>query len=241
MGVSTAKGWAFGLALAATLSLSLGVQATPGSDLSQRVGVAISEYLRARITHAGANIDLPPLTDFGVAGVSPEAVDIEVRSGHRGPFLGRVPVTVVLRRNGQELKRGVVSAQVRVDVNVPIVAARMTRGDIVEREHIRFERRDLAGLETRPLRSADDLLGKEVVRSLRPGTVWQPRFVERVPIVRRGDRVPMRVVQGALRIDAVGLAREDGHEGDWIRLVNTASRREVQGQVMADGVVNVSF
>lgn len=52
----------------------------------------------------------------------------------------------------------------------------------------------------------------------------------------------MLVLQsGALMIQATGQAKERGATGDWIRVVNLDSKRELTGRVDREGRVHVAF
>ena len=45
----------------------------------------------------------------------------------------------------------------------------------------------------------------------------------------------------SLRIQALGKVREDGREGELVRITNLDSRRELVGRVASDGAVDVSY
>ena len=85
------------------------------------------------------------------------------------------------------------------------------------------------------------LIGMRTRRSLVPGTLLRPQYVERPPLVDRGDAVTLRIQRGALRIEARGKAKERGNAGDSVRVVNVDSQKIVTGRVARDGSVIVSF
>jgi flagella basal body P-ring formation protein FlgA len=76
---------------------------------------------------------------------------------------------------------------------------------------------------------------------VRRGNALAPDSLDEVAPVRRGQKVKIRLTRGRLRIETVGLAREDGGVGDWIRVLNVASRREVIARVGEDGAVHVGY
>ena len=89
--------------------------------------------------------------------------------------------------------------------------------------------------------SEESLLGMRTRRSLAPGTLLRPQYLERPPLVERGDAVTLRIQRGGLRIEARGKAKDRGNAGDSVRVVNTDSKKIVTGRVAADGSVVVSF
>ena len=48
-----------------------------------------------------------------------------------------------------------------------------------------------------------------------------------ISMIKRGERVEIRVQRGALMLTAAGEARQDGFEGDSIRVKNIESHREI--------------
>ncbi len=46
---------------------------------------------------------------------------------------------------------------------------------------------------------------------------------------------------GRLLIEGKGVVRKDAHAGEWIRVVNADSKRELLGRVEPDGAVHVEF
>ena len=67
------------------------------------------------------------------------------------------------------------------------------------------------------------------------------RRFEGVPVVERGDRVLLVLEDGPLRIQATGRAQESGVVGEWIRVRNLDSKRELSGRVDREGRIHVAF
>ena len=86
-----------------------------------------------------------------------------------------------------------------------------------------------------------EVVGLRAKRSLRKHQIFRASQVEGVPLVERGDRVQIVLQAGALRISAAGKAQEAGALGDWIRVLNMDSKRELSGRVDRDGRVHVAF
>ena len=65
--------------------------------------------------------------------------------------------------------------------------------------------------------------------------------VERVPDVRRGDTVKIRVISGDLKLLTLGIAQENGLTGSKVRVVSRTTNQELVGQLKQDGVVEVKL
>lgn len=60
-------------------------------------------------------------------------------------------------------------------------------------------------------------------------------------LVRAGDPVVIEVVSGAIRVEALGRARQSGKLGDLIRVENVDSRKIIVAQVVDKGVVRLDL
>lgn len=227
----------------AGLIISSSAQAgDPGAaTLPERVHDELERFLRSRASARVNHLEIPNLEAFNLTGVSPADVEIELRTRISGEFMGRVPVTVIVSAGKEELKRGVVTASLQSVVPVLVASRSMRRGEIVARDDFRVERRDVTVLVGQVITRRENLQGMRLRRSINAGRIWQPRHLESVPKVMRGETVRLRLESGGLRIDGTGKASEDGRVGDLIRVLNNTSRRYVTGRVDAEGTVHVRF
>lgn len=245
------RAFAFALALAAFALAAPGraadapAVAAPVAGTTDREPPAwlrghIEAWVLAHLPDEPVHVALPPFSDFAPPGLVPEGVAVQIEAPGDGLLRGRVPLTVTLRRDGRELAQG------RVDVIVDVLAERLVaartleRGEIVTKDDL--ERRPLeAGERAGTPVEAAALVGKRTRRRVPNGALWREDWVEAVPVVTRGQPVRLRYEQGGLRIDATGIARDDGGVGELVRVQNPASHRELRGRVAADGSVHVAF
>ena len=68
-----------------------------------------------------------------------------------------------------------------------------------------------------------------------------PRFVETIPDISRGDRVMIEVRIGGIRASADGVASQNGVVGDKIVVQNSSSREKLLAEVGEPGRVLVAF
>lgn len=229
-----------GLAIALVHVPNAAAEATPSAS-PFGLREAIIEYLENRAPLPPRSIEVPPLADFALPGLSAADVQVEVQSHPKAPRLGRVPVTVTLVAGGRVIRRGVVNTRVHADVSVVVAAAPVQRGQTIEPGDLMLEDRDVSELSDGWLDDPSSLIGRRARRSVAPGTMWKRSWAEIPPLVKRGELVRLRLVHGGLRIEGKGLVRKDAHAGEWVRVVNTDSRRELLGRVEPDGAVHVEF
>ncbi len=129
-----------------------------------------------------------------------------------------------------------------------LVCAFGARADVVvPTRTIRAQER--IGLEDLQLRAAEipgaytkieELAGLEARVALYPGRPVRPGDVGPPAVVERNQLVPLRYDRNGLRIQTEGRALDRGGVGDWIKVMNSASRATVMGRIMADGTISVT-
>jgi flagella basal body P-ring formation protein FlgA len=229
------------------LLLPLGLAAlVPGAapasagDPGRALGAWIEEFVRLRAPE-GARVEVPSLEGFAPAGLPPDTrVELGVHPGQA--FDGLVPVTVALQVGDEVVRRGVVTVEVHTGEREVVVAARPLRAGRAIRPGD-LARAPFDAAELPPAWTADPapLLGRRLAQGVSAGTPLRTDQLQEAPTVQRGEKVRLRLARGALVIETLGQAREDGREGEWIRVTNAASRREVLGRVGADGVIHVDY
>lgn len=82
-------------------------------------------------------------------------------------------------------------------------------------------------------------VGMAVKRTIADGTVIRERDIAAPIQVRRNSRVKMIYKVGRLEITGTGRAMAQGREGDIIPVMNTDSRKTVEGRVIGFGTVEM--
>jgi flagella basal body P-ring formation protein FlgA len=65
--------------------------------------------------------------------------------------------------------------------------------------------------------------------------------VERVPDVRRGDSVRVRIISNGLTLTAQAMASEPGYLNGPVRVLTAQTKRELSGKLVSTGVVEVKL
>lgn len=82
--------------------------------------------------------------------------------------------------------------------------------------------------------------GQVALRPIQAGEAIEPNLVRPTQpklLVRRNDSVIMRITGELFQVTDLGLALENGHQGELVRVRNVGSGRVVVARVMADGSV----
>ncbi len=115
------------LVVAALGTASVALASEPGDALRAQ----IERYVRERAPFPPSVVDVPTLDAFAQAWIAPGDVQVRLSTSPRERFVGTVPITVTVLADGAEVKRGVVTAQVRAMRPVLVATRDLERGDMV--------------------------------------------------------------------------------------------------------------
>ncbi len=134
------------------------------------------------------------------------------------------------------------SIRVEIEAMAEIAVAKegLRRGTMLTDNLMEMRYQDISRL-SEPIFDSAEAVGKIVKRTVRLGQPLQGQQVEYPPLVKRGERVVIEVHQAGMTLSAVGEARQDGREGESIKVLNTGSSREVISRVVAPGLVRVEL
>jgi flagella basal body P-ring formation protein FlgA len=150
-----------------------------------------------------------------------DRVAVEVRCGGTTPWEVRVP------------------AHLRRYRDVTVLRHALGRGVPVMPGDVAMERRETGRSAAVPFTTPTGPVGWITRRALETGTVLTTALLAPARLVRRGDPVTIVVTGSGIRIEATGLALQDGAAGARITVRNAASERIVSATVTGTGVVSV--
>ena len=154
--------------------------------------------------------------------------------------IGSRRVTLLTRVDDQLVKNQSIRVQLKALAEVVVASANLRRGDSLDATNIVLQQEDISKLK-QPIFNPQDVYGKQLKQSLRLGQPLALKQVDFPPMIKRGERVAIHARRGSLVLTAAGEARQDGDQGETIRVKNSQSNREVLCQVLAPGQVQVEF
>ena len=138
-------------------------------------------------------------------------------------------------------EKTIVQAQIRALDWVVATRRPLKTGQIIEKEDVYLSLIDVRQMPKDALTRLEGVRGKVVRRSLGINMPVAENAVGDVPIIKKGQRVTLIISAPGLKITAPGEAREDGHPGQQIRVVNLFSKRDIRGIPIDDNNVRVVF
>lgn len=133
-----------------------------------------------------------------------------------------------------------VTGTIDLMVEVPHLAATLKAGAVltpadIEMKKVPFDYADQSGVE-----SADDLIGKELKRNGRAGLMLKAADVMERLTVRRNTQVTVLLKTGPMTLTVVGQSLADASAGEPVQVMNTVTKKILNGVAMADGTVAIA-
>ena len=152
-----------------------------------------------------------------------------------------IPVLLEVTRGPVVVETFPIVANVKYYDHVLVASRPIQRGEQLASEAFSIERRPVTTILGRYVNSLAELEGKRAKMRIPFGRHIDPRFIEQIPDVSRGDRVLIEVQVGVIRASADGIASQNGIVGEKIVVQNSSSREKLLAEVVEPGRVRVAF
>lgn len=199
------------------------------------LGVYVAEQLAADVSE----IEIEGLTPMNGSEAFLPGKILKIRPASRNHYLGRAVFIVTLQGNDGGPFEQWVSADVARIQNVVVTERTLQRRSVIEQGDIRLQSLHIRRHRSRYVSDPAGVVGKRLTQSLRKGVPIRSDQVEVAPLVQRGDRVTLTLQSGALQIITSGEAKEDGHRGETIKVLNLDSKKTVFAEVAGAGDVRI--
>ncbi len=156
-------------------------------------------------------------------------------------FLGRVALEIKIRVNDVPARNVRVCGKVEAYRNVVCAARDIRRGEIIGASALTVARMPISKLRNQSIFRPSEVVGMAAKRAVRAGQPITRRQVAPPVVVKRGARVIILAESPSLTIRVPGKAIEPGTAGDFIRVKNLQSKKEVLAKVRDSRTVTVMF
>jgi flagella basal body P-ring formation protein FlgA len=131
------------------------------------------------------------------------------------------------------------SAVIKVYGTVIVLSRPVQRGEIISRQYLTIEKRDVSKLRGDFFTQAEQVENKQAARYMPTGAILGLRSFIEPMLIKRGDKIIISAIQPAFAIRMNGVAMMDGTKGQLIRIKNENSGRIISATVIEAGLVSV--
>jgi len=89
--------------------------------------------------------------------------------------------------------------------------------------------------------SIENLRGKESTQTILPGHYPLQSGVRKIPDIRRGEVVNLRMISGGLILSVPATASQDGHVSDVIKVMTQRTKKVLSGKITPQKMVEVTL
>ncbi|OEO30164.1 flagella basal body P-ring formation protein FlgA [Devosia insulae DS-56] len=133
-----------------------------------------------------------------------------------------------------------VSGSIDLLVEVPHLAASLKAGAVLSPADIEMKRVSLAFADQSGVENLNDLVGKQLRRNSRAGVMLKAADVTEPLAVRRNTEVTVLLRTGPMTLTVVGQSLGDAATGQPVQVMNSVSRKILNGVATANGAVEIT-
>lgn len=122
-------------------------------------------------------------------------------------------------------------------VDAAVLDHAVRKGDRLDAQDFRIERKPAIAARGAVTREAAS--GMEAIRAIPAGAIVRASDIAPAQLVRRGEAIVIRILNGPLAITTAGRALGGGAKGDTVRVVTNATSRTLDGQIESAGTVRI--
>jgi flagellar basal body P-ring formation protein FlgA len=208
---------------------------------AERVRAAVEAFIHVHAPWAADQMKIRPI-QYDQDQILPCGhMALQIRAPKHTDWLGAIPLKVTIQVDGQTVRTTGVPIYIEVWQDVVLAAKPLGRNQPIMASDVRTERMNLARVPSNAILRKDQVLGRRANRSIAVNSVLRSDQVELPPAVRRGDVVQVLAESARLKITTQGIAQENGGIGDYIRVLNSASKKSIHARVVDSQTVQVDF
>jgi flagella basal body P-ring formation protein FlgA len=137
--------------------------------------------------------------------------------------------------------KAIVHAQIRA-LDWVVTSRRPLRNhQIIQKEDVYLALMDVKRMPKDSLTHLEAVWGKTVTRSLGANMPIMGSALGDIPVIKKGQRVTLIASSLGLKITTLGEAREDGFQGQQLKVINLSSKRDIRGVPLDETHVQVEF
>ena len=206
-----------------------------------RVRQIVTDYLLEKTKDLGLDIQLKKLSFSGEVVLPAGNSSYEVVSPQEWEGWGRASLALIVRVDDRVVKNIPLNVEVEALADVVVAVRAMERGMILDKGNVALQKRDMATLPGRTCRNLEEVVGKQVRVGMRGNSPIRSDYLERLPLVKRGQQVTIIAENDKFRITSSGRVKGNGAEGDTVQVQGLNAQKDITAVVVDASTVRVEF
>jgi flagella basal body P-ring formation protein FlgA len=203
---------------------------------------AFSGYINSRLEKENIEIIISKFTVTGNKMLPAGEVSLKIFPKEREEQLsGHVRLTAIVSIDNVPGIEVTLSGWIDVFDSVVCASHRLNKGKVITIDDIYLAKKNISRLHPNILTDMDQVIGLMLKHDVKENDTLKEGMLQKATIVKRGDMVTILAELGGIRVTAPGKILEKGCIGEYIRVQNAISRKNINARVINDSTVMVDF
>jgi len=203
---------------------------------------AFGEYINSRIEKDNIEIIISKFTVTGNKMLPAGEVSLKLFQKEREERLsGYVRLIAIVSVDNLPRTEVTLSGWIDVFDSVVCASRRLNKGEVIIKNDLYMAKKNISRLHPDILTDINQAVGLMLKHDVKENDTLKEGMLKRAPIVNRGDMVTILAEMGGIRVTAPGRIMEKGYLGEYIRVQNAVSKRNINARVINDSTVMVDF
>jgi len=173
--------------------------------------------------------------------LSPGKLSYQVFAQRGSNFLGPTYFDILFNIDDRLEKKVRAMAYLEAIEKVVVTRKPLGRHQLITPNDIISKEMNLAKLPSNVILDPSQVIGKRTKAIVDPYTPLTAAIIELPPLVKRRKLVKIVAETENLRVTTLGEARQDGREGEVIKVLNTSSQKEIYGRVIDANTIKIEL
>ena len=202
---------------------------------------AFSGYINSRLEKENIEVIISKFTVTGNKMLPAGEVSLRVFQKGREELYGYVRLIAIVSVDNVPRIEVTLSGWIDVFDSVVCTSRRLNKGEVITKNDVFLTKKNISRLHPDILTDMNQAIGLMLKHDVKENDTLKEGMLKRAPIVNRGDMVTILAEMGGIRVTAPGRILEKGYQGEYIRVQNAVSKKNINARVINDSTVMVDF
>lgn len=228
-----------GIIIAALILCHAAIAATGEKERSYDLAALIKQYVHNSSSWNGEDIRIEFPVPPGEAVLPGENLSYEISSGGKDALIGKCTFVIRFFRNGVKVANYSVRASIEIQEKYLTSTRQIKKNMVIQAEDVQEVKRWVRTLSLRSISDPQDVIGKRLTVDIGPDREIRQSMVSEPIMIKRGETVRIVLNGGQMALSTMGVAEENGADGQKIRVKNLSSQKVIIAEVVHKGMVKV--
>ncbi|MGB9697795.1 MAG: flagellar basal body P-ring formation chaperone FlgA [Thermodesulfobacteriota bacterium] len=208
---------------------------------AERVMRILEDFLKTNLEKQNRSVKISEIRGFKKIFLPEGVLSWEIKLPDRFFQGGGIPVTLTFYINGRKVQEVHFQAQVEIYAWVVVAKNYLPKHQLIKESDVHLVYRNITKYPADVLTETKEVIGKRASLHINAWEVLRKSMVEVPPLVKKGDYVTLLAENEGFRITAIGEVKEEGRQGEIVKVLNISSKKEIFGRVLDSQTVQVDF